>query len=377
MKKRLNLITISLSLMLCTLFLTRCVDNEATEYQNTNAILNLPSEPYEYSNLNLDSKFSFLDDKVNQSVTDHGATLGRVLFYDTKLSLNNKVSCASCHQQKFGFADNKDFSLGFDGRKSLRNSHSLCNTAINSTFFWDGRETKMNNLVLQPVRDHIEMGLDNTLSLENRIKAVPYYKDLFENAFNSTEITAARISEALAQFVNSMVSVDAPVNEIDGDPYIDLSLSLPSHFSDEQKKGAELFFGKAKCSSCHAGSSMHFSSSTDIGLENDYTGKDSGQGQITPGREGIFNIPSLVNVELTAPYMHDGRFKTLEEVIDHYNSGIKNSKNLNWLFIDQTNNEPIRLNLSSSEKKSLIAFLSTFTDSKMIEDPKYSDPFRR
>lgn len=377
MKKRLNPSTVIFSLALITIVMVRCVDSDSKEYQNQNNALNLPKEVHNYSNLNLSDQFLTLNNRVNEKVTDHGATLGRVLFYDTKLSLNNSVSCASCHQQKFGFGDNKDFSIGFDGKKSLRNSHSLCNTAVKSMFFWDGRENNMNNLVLQPVKDHIEMGLDNTLSLENRIKAVPYYKDLFENAFGTPEVTATRISNALAQFVHSMVSVDAPVNQLEADPWSPLPTVLPSTFTAQEKEGAELFFGKAKCASCHQASSVQFSSLADIGLESDFTGKDSGRGQLSEEHEGLFTIPSLINVNLTAPYMHDGRFKTLDEVVEHYNSGIKNSPNLNWELTNFQTNEPIRLGLSKSEKTSLIAFLSTFTDSKMISDPKYSDPFLR
>lgn len=376
MKKRFSQNSVILVALLTVLLSVRCVDNDATEYQNQNLSLNLPSEPFNYTNLSLDSKFNLLETQIKSSVTDHGATLGRVLFYDTKLSKNNSVACASCHQQKLGFADNKDFSLGFEGKKSLRNSHGLCNTAIKKSFFWDGRETKMNNLVLQPVRDHIEMGLDNTLSLENRIKDAPYYKELFENAFGTSEITAERISKALSEFVNSIVSTNAPVDDILGDIW-GTDPTFPDNFTQEQKEGGMLFFGKAKCASCHAVGSMQQDFGQDIGLESDYTNKDSGFGQINPGQEGIFKIPSLINVAMTAPYMHDGRFKTLKDVVEHYNSKIQNSKNLSWTLTDQNTEQPIRLGLNETEKKSLVAFLSTFTDNEILSHKKYSDPFKR
>lgn len=351
-----------------------CTNQEASKYLHDVNSPKLPDEPYNYRLQ--DVKNVAIKTALQALVTDHGATLGRVLFYDKKLSKTNTVSCGSCHQQKLGFADDKALSLGFDGKPTIRNSMSICNTVVGKSFFWDHRETSLNQLVLQPVKDHIEMGMENFDVLSEKLKKSGYYEDLFLNAYGDTQITKEKISQALAQFVNSMVATTPKVSEIVGNGWS--IQTIPSTFSDEETAGALLFTGKAGCVQCHefspSASQLLFPvTSADIGLDIVY--KDKGIGETIAGSEGLFRIPSLFNVGLSAPYMHDGRFNTLEEVVEHYNSQIKPSKNLNWGLKDKDGN-PKRLNLSESEKKALVSFLHTFTDHSMVSDQKYSNPFR-
>ena len=319
--------------------------------------------------------FNELSPKDN-TITDQGATLGRVLFYDKKMSYNNTTSCGSCHNQKNGFADNQLLSSGFEGQKTKRNSSTIVNAAFQSSYFWDGRETSLEDMVLRPIKNHIEMGIDKIDNLEKKLAGTNYYSNLFSKAFNSPEITKDKISKALAQFIRSMVSFEAKVD-------------IENRLSNEEELGYEIFRDKGNCSNCHGGVNLRgyeedffiqgggssFQNFHNIGLDINYA--DPGRGEYDNNFIGYFKTPSLRNVELTAPYMHDGRFNTLEEVVEHYNSGVKNHPKLslelrlNW---DETS-AVRRLNLTEKEKKALVSFLKTLTDPSLVSDVKYSDPF--
>ena len=304
--------------------------------------------------------------------TNNGATLGRVLFYDKRLSANNTVSCSSCHQAAHGFSDPNRFSTGFAGGTTSRNSMGLTSARyyLRQNFFWDERAATLEDQVLLPIQNTTEMGM--TLpELVTKIQAEPYYATLFSNAFGSPEVTSDRISKALAQFVRSIVSGSSKYDQ-----------GVPLGFSNltaSENRGRGLF-GTAGCAACHG--TDNFVPGNLIfnnGLENPYV--DKGLGAVTglASDEGFFKVPSLRNIELTAPYMHDGRFTTLEQVVEFYNSGVVNHPNLSPPLKNPGGpgaGQPRRLNLSAEQKADLVAFMKTLTDTSVTTDTKFQDPFR-
>ncbi len=326
-------------------------------------------------------EFGFEQDiPFNPQVTDHGATLGRVLFYDTKLSLNDAVACASCHKQEFAFADPTTGSQGFEGKVTPRNSMAIVNVALNRNLFWDSRVQSAKELTLKPVQNHIEMGMEDLSVLVNKLAKTDYYPTLFNKAFGNSQITEERISDALAQFLCSMVSVDSRFDALmNGDG---------SAMTDLEMMGMEVFFrADTKCSQCHSGNNF-MADDRPGGPYGDAGFGSSGNGPKGTANNGLdintadaglrngqFRIPSLRNIALTGPYMHDGRFKTLEEVVEFYNSGIKLHPNLDKKLIGD-DGEPIRMNLSSLEKKALVAFMESLSDQSLVVDEKFSNPFK-
>ena len=310
-------------------------------------------------------------------ITDAGATLGRVLFYDKKLSYNNTVACGSCHLQSNAFADVKPLSRGFDGNVTTRNSPSIVNAAFQTSYFWDGRIAKLEDMVLLPLNNHIEMGIEKIENLEKKLESTSYYSKLFNDAFGTPEITKEKLSKALSQFIRSMQSFDAKIDQ------------GQTALNSSEKKGEFIF--NRNCFSCHQGAnfragsengntknstSVNVNAFANIGLELSY--KDKGLGEFIDKREGYFRIPSLRNIEHTGPYMHDGRFKTLEEVIEHYNSGIQAHPFLSPQLLDwNTGTQPIRMDLTAENKEDLLNFLKTLTDKHFMDDERYSDPFVR
>jgi len=313
---------------------------------------------------------------TNNRVTDAGATLGRVLFYDKRLSTNQTIACASCHQQTHGFSDARKFSVGFNGGLTGRNSMGLTQARYypRRHFFWDERAATLEEQVLQPIQNAVEMGM--TLpALVSRLGSEPFYTNLFNQAFGSPAVTSERISLALAQFVRSIISTQSKYDH-----------GIPLGFSNltpEENLGRQIFFGQvgnATCAACHGTDNFVPNNVFNNGLENPYV--DKGIGALTglPRDEGIFKVPSLRNIELTAPYMHDGRFATLEQVVEFYNSGVTNHPNLSPPLRVPTPpgappGPPRRLNLTPEQKAALVAFLKTLTDTTVTADPKFSDPF--
>jgi cytochrome c peroxidase len=345
-----------------------------------NALI-LPPSPFNYAAPILPPSFFVppilaQDNMPSTNVTtDPGATLGRVLFYDKRLSFNQTIACASCHQQAHGFADPRRFSVGFNGGMTSRNAMSLSHARWYQRrhFFWDERADALENQVLMPIQNSTEMGM--TLdALTNRLAAEPFYTNLFTTAFGTPDVNADRISRALAQFVRSIVSVRSKY---------DLGVSNGfASFTPQENLGRQIFFGQthnnATCAACHGTDNfVPGPALNNNGLEFPYV--DLGVGGITgnPADDGKFKVPSLRNVELTAPYMHDGRFATLEEVVDFYNSGVVDNPNLSPPLRNPPGLPPgpRRLNLSDQEKAALVAFLKTLTDPNLASDPKYSDPF--
>lgn len=311
--------------------------------------------------------------------SDLGATLGRVLFYDKRLSTNQTVSCASCHQQKFGFSDPRPLSVGFNGGLTGRNSMGLSHARWYQRrhFFWDERAATLEDQVLQPIQNAVEMGM--TLdALTNRLAAEPYYTNLFAKTFGSPAITSGRISQALAQFVRSIVAVQSKYDTGVSNNF--------ANFTAQENLGRQIFLGQvgnppATCAACHGTDNfVPGPALNNNGLEFPY--RDLGVGGITGNAadNGKFKSPSLRNIELTAPYMHDGRFATLEEVVEFYNSGVVDNPNLSPPLRlppapGQTVGPVRRLNLTTQQKAALVAFLKTLTDPNLATAEKYSDPF--
>ncbi len=303
---------------------------------------------------------------AGNAITDAGATLGRVLFYDRRLSQNDRVSCSSCHQQAFAFSDTARLSRGFQGASTGRHSLGLTNARFyaGGRFFWDERATSLEAQVLQPIQDATEMGL--TLEqLQTKLSLTPFYNDLFQAAFGSRDITTDRVAQALAQFVRSLTSINAKFDRAFGPNGVP---NFEATFTAQELQGQQLYNGRAGCARCH-GTNAHISEAVhNTGLDATITDVGAGNGR--------FKAPSLRNVEVRAPYMHDGRFRTLEQVVDFYDRGVQNNPGLDQR-LRLPNGQLRRLNLSLAERDALVAFMKTFTDRTFISDTRLSSPFAR
>ena len=308
-------------------------------------------------------------------LTEQGVELGRMLFYEKAMSGDGSQACASCHMQEFAFTDSARFSLGIRDLRGKRQAMSVFNMAWHSNeFFWDGRAHLLRDQSLKPIQDELEM--DETL--ENVIKKLSdkdSYKDQFIRAFGTDEITEERISLALEQFMNSIVSNNSKYDQ---------HLAGTAKLTESEKRGMDLFFGEfnpffpeksgADCAYCHSGANFENDQYMNNGLDADADFKDMGREDATgdPADRAKFKVTSLRNIELTGPYMHDGRFKTLEEVVDHYNGEIKKSSTLDPAL---EQNRESGLLLDEQDKKDLVVFLKTLTDESLISNKAYSDPF--
>jgi cytochrome c peroxidase len=349
------------------------------------AALNLPATAFNYANpivpafLNAPNIIAQINTPVDNAITDWGATLGRVLFYDKVLSINNTIACASCHKQQNGFSDDVVLSKGFNNGSTARHSMSIINAKyyLNGRFFWDERATTLEQQVLQPIQDGVEMGM-RLDTLVNRLTKTKHYPYLFTKAFGTETINTERLAKALAQFVRSVVSYNSKfdtglaLQPPPGNPNLNFS-----NYTASENRGKAIFFGpQAACASCHGTQTFTAPRSENNGLESVII--DRGVGAITNNAadNGKFKVPSLKSIELTAPYMHDGRFATLEQVIEHYNSGVQINPNLP----SQLRNPPPvlgakRLNLTQQDKDDLLAFLKTLTDKAISTDVKFASPF--
>ena len=352
----------------------------------------LPDTPYAYADADLTLPAHFTadgpdgiaatDNTPNDNpTTDAGATLGRVLFYDTRLSANNSVSCASCHLQRHGFSDPRRLSVGFDGQSTHRHAMSLTNARYyaRGRFFWDERAETLESQVLRPIQDPVEMGL-GLEALEEKLQAARYYPPLFERAFGTPAITTGRIARALAQFVRALVSYRSPYDEARaaGAPG---SPPFAARLTETERLGHRLFVTvpvtgvrAAGCGRCHVTDAQISLSPRNIGLAQ-RGGGDEGAG------DGRFKAPSLRNVAVRSPYMHDGRFATLREVVAHYNAEVQPHPFLDMTLLDRrlavTGGpvRPVRLNLTDTEIDALVAFLQTLTDTAFLTELKFADPF--
>jgi cytochrome c peroxidase len=336
--------------------------------------LDLPKEPATYV----------------QDINNNIPELGRVLFYDKSVSVNNSVSCSSCHKQVFGFADNVAFSRGFDNELTLRNSMPIQNLGnafgfiigfkredsglfphFGQKLFWDGREQDLTKMVLKPILNHIEMGISDTEELARKLKTIPYYAPLFKKAYDSEEITSEKIADALSWFVRSITTNNTK---------LDKARMGQAQLSALELTGRALFFEKYDCNSCHQvetpnGYALFGGEFANIGLNDEYADNGLSKASSQSADAGKFKIPSLRNVSLTAPYMHDGRFATLDDVMEHYSDKIASHMNLDPRLKDE-NGQARKMNISESEKKAIIAFVHTLTDFDAVTDPKFANPFK-
>jgi len=349
------------------------------------AALNLPETPYNYAAIALPNHYNTPDvvnqinTPANNNITDWGATLGRVLFYEKKLSINQTVSCANCHNPALGFSDSMVLSKGFAGGNTGRHSMSLINARYytNGRFFWDERANSLEAQVLQPIQDAVEMGmrLDSVVA---RLQNSNYYPPLFTKAFGDATISSDRVSRALAQFVRSIVSYQSKYDAGrqlvgGGNP----GLTNFPNFTAEENLGKALFFSaNTGCAACHGTDAFTAPGPRNNGLDATITDAGVGGALGNPNLRGAFKAHSLRNIALTAPYMHDGRFRTLEQVIEHYNSGVQQSPTLSPPLILPNNGGVRRLNLTAQEKAAMVAFLRTLTDNTIASDAKYSNPFK-
>ncbi|HIF00639.1 MAG TPA: cytochrome-c peroxidase [Planctomycetes bacterium] len=353
--------------------------------------LNLPAVPFNYSQIELPPHFAvaavtYDNTPSHNPITDHGATLGRVLFYDTRLSANGTVSCASCHKQKLAFTDEKTLSVGFRGKQVTRNSMSLVNARYyrSGRFFWDERAATLEEQTLMPIENSVEMG-HSLPRLVKQLQADEIYPPLFQNAFGSSDVSSLRMAQAMAQFIRSIVSYRskydvgrAAVGSVN-DPF--------ANFTDQENYGKQQFLERGQCAQCH----LHDATTSDRTRQSAFffvngpavNGVDGGVGVPdvgVGGRTGVvkdmgaFKASSLRNIELTGPYMHDGRFTTIDRVIEHYNWSVRPHPNLDSRLEEISAQG---LALPEREKVALTEFLKTLTDYELINDPKFADPFVR
>src|SRR4029079_16049476 len=296
-------------------------------------------------------------------ITDAGGTLGRVLFYDTRLSASDAVSCGSCHHQSLGFADALVFSVGLGGALTPRHATGLSNARFykRGRFFWDERASTLEDQVLDPIQNGREMGMSLD-ALAIKLSVTPYYPALFQAAFGSPGITRDRISRALAQFTRAMVSGDSRYDRaFDANGVANFASTLTP-----QEIDGERVFRQSGCGSCHTTLAQAGDAPHDNGL--DAAPVDTGVGG------GVFKTPSLRNVAVRPRFMHDGRFATLDEVVAFYDSGIQANPRLDSL-LRAADGTPKRLGLTGAERGALVAFLGTLTDSSFLTAVRFSNPF--
>ena len=297
-------------------------------------------------------------DFKNNPLTEEGFQLGRHLFYDPILSKDNTISCASCHLQATGFTHvDHELSHGIEGKIGTRNSLTLQNLAWNKHFMWDGGVNHLDVQALAPITSEVEMNetLENVVI---KLQQSEKYQELFYKAFGTKKITGQYTLKAISQFVVSLTTSNSKYDKV---------IRKEEKFTKMEQKGYDLF--KKHCTSCHKEPLLTSNSFENNGLALDTTLNDFGRMNITqnPMDSLKFKVPTLRNIEFTFPYMHDGRFKTLNEVVKHYNSGVQQNK---------TTAKQLQkpMNLSDNERTELIAFLKTLTDKEFLFNPKYGFP---
>ena len=294
----------------------------------------------------------------NNPLTKEGIELGRQLFYDGSLSLDGNFPCASCHQQIASFGTYEhDRSHGYNSSHTLRNAPVLFNLAWQDKFHWDGEFSSLFDEAAQPINGHIEMA-ESFNGVINKLQKDPEYRKQFRNAFRTEFISPEQILKALAQFTGSMVSANSK--------YDRYKKGL-TNFTAQEENGYQLF--QANCNTCHPEPMFTDYSLKNIGLPVDNFLNDFGKMRITqdPADSLKFKVPTLRNVHISSNYMHDGRFNTLTQCLNHYRNGIQQSPTLDPLL---TNG----IQLTNTEATNLAIFLRTLTDSSFIQDIRFSKP---
>jgi cytochrome c peroxidase len=367
---------INIYVLLIAIFVFACKD-KATEVAPISEIWGI-SSPQPYT-LKIPDRFSQnISIPAENPLTVQGIELGRMLFYEKRLSGNNTLSCASCHKQEKAFSDDRRFSVGIQGIAGTKNAMSLANLLWSNRFFWDGRAASLEEQALVPIQDPIELH-QSLASAVQKLQETDIYPPKFKLVFGSDKITAENIAKAIAQFERTLISANSKYDKYLRNEYQPTDLEL---------KGIELFFTHpipqanirgGNCGDCHlqittAGDRNGFRGFHNNGLDTDQN-LSVGLQAVTRNSadRGKFKAPTLRNITLTAPYMHDGRFSRLEEVLDHYDQHIKDSETLDPL-IREASNEPFslptepKLYLTAREKQAILAFL---------QNPQFKNPFEK
>lgn len=335
---------------------------------------------FSFNNLNKLTPFQFNKNEFfptmpmpsEYTISVEGAILGRYLFYDSILSDDLTKSCATCHKLEYAFTDQLSLAKGKNGLTLSRNTLPLFNLAWYKQFFWDGRASTIEDLIFHPVRDSLEMNLSWQLATE-RINQSEFYSNQFKNVYSIDIVDSNLIARAIGEFLRTLISQNSKYDQV---------LSGKSFFTDDEFDGFVLVndMSKGDCLHCHPVDG-HALTTTGLfsnnGLDSVYqidNYKDKGLGKISNNENlyGHFKIPSLRNLLFTAPYMHDGRFKTLEEVIDFYSDGVHNSINVDTRMLSARRGGA---KFNKEEKKKIIAFLMTLNDSSFINNSFYKNPF--
>ncbi|MDP5171625.1 MAG: c-type cytochrome [Bacteroidia bacterium] len=308
--------------------------------------------------------FRAIEIPANNELTPAKVALGKRLFFDPILSIDSTVSCGSCHIASSAFADPRRFSLGFEGRKSTRQSMAIMNLAYARSLFWDGRSTTLESQVIDPILNPLEMAND-TATVMARLENHPYYKEEFKRVFGDPVLRFSQVEMAIANFERTMVSANSKYDKFVAAGF-DSTLFTPAEW-----RGYKLYFTEeigvnhAECFHCHGGFNLDETTGAfrSNGLDQFYD--DLGRANVTQNNKDIgkFKVPSLRNIEYSAPYMHDGRFNTLEEVVAHYASGGQKNVNQDPLI----NN----IRLTEQEQADVVAFLKTFSDPDFITNPEF------
>ena len=302
---------------------------------------------------------------TNNPLTEEGIALGKKLFFDPILSKDNTQSCASCHDPKNAFTDDARFSEGIDGKLGTRNSMPLFNLAWNfdERFMWDGKELSIERQAFSPVRNPIEMHSD-WKNVAKKLQEHTEYPTLFQQAFGISKIDSTLVTKAIAQFERTLIS---------GNSKFDQYLLGKAELTSEELNGFNVFMDETRgdCFHCHGSNNNPLWTDNQFhnnGLDETFT--DLGLGTVTgdPNDNGKFKSPSLRNLAFTAPYMHDGRFATLEEVINHYSEGLKQSSTIDPLM-KKVNQGGVQL--SDKDKADLKAFLLSLSDNDFINNPDF------
>ncbi len=313
--------------------------------------------------LDIPSGLPAMEIPEDNPLTEEGVALGRRLFYDPLLSGDNTMSCGSCHKQAFAFSDSSiQFSVGIAGAHGLRNAMPITNLGWQQKFFWDGGAADLESQVIGPIENHLEMK-ESLPHLVEELNAHKEYPALFEEVFGTRTITIPKVMKAIAQFERTLISGNSK-----WDQYKRGTASLTA----AEARGRDVFEAEDKgdCTHCHSlGSTFSDFEFRNTGL--DSISIDPGRAAVTgfPTDSGKFKTPSLRNIALTAPYMHDGRFKTLEECIEHYDNGFFFNT-----YIDGNIKRMKKHRMNAQEKADLLAFLHTLTDHEFIKNPKFAKP---
>jgi cytochrome c peroxidase len=332
--------------------------------------------PTPYS-LQIPSHFPDMIIPADNPMTVEGVELGRFLFYEKRLSGDNTQSCASCHLPSASFSDPNQFSTGIDGIQGTRHSMALLNLGWEDFFFWDGRKTTLESQILEPVPNPIEMHQSWKRTVE-KLNADVSYRNRFFKAFGEEGIDSTKATKAIAQFIRTLISGES---KFDVMYKYENNLSLNSSeqailqtVDVEEWAGYDLFksLNGADCFHCHNGPLMRVKKFSNNGLMPNSV-DDRGRASVTNNPEDNykFKVPTLRNIALTAPYMHDGRFATLDEVIEHYSSGIHMSPTIDPLIEFGSQGG---VQLDAQEKYLLKKFLLTLTDQKFVTNPNFQDP---